>query len=117
MYFWKYVTTGCLRPKDWCKQKEDMYHKIDCDGDKIMDQACLKNGQSLDVILSTKNCSGIIGNVSYEMCPNIIYGMIFCKHTCLQCLLAKRILQVLFYKAKVPKSDDYGTIWKCSHTI
>ena len=69
---------------------------IDCDGDKKMDRACLKDGRNLDVILSTKNCSGIICNVSYEMCPDIINGMIFCKHTCLQCLLAKKILQVLF---------------------
>ena len=56
-----------------------MYHETDCDGDKIMDQACLKNGRSLDVILSTKNCSDIIGNVSYGMCPEAFSGMIFYK--------------------------------------
>ena len=52
---------------------------IDCDGDKKMDRACLKDGRNLDVILSTKNCSGTIANVNYGMCPNVITGMIVCK--------------------------------------
>ena len=56
-----------------------MHYNTDCDEDGITDQACLKDGRNLDVILSTKNCSGTIANVNYGMCPNVITGMIVCK--------------------------------------
>mmetsp|Transcript_95368 Transcript_95368/g.179313 ORF Transcript_95368/g.179313 Transcript_95368/m.179313 type:complete len:3377 (+) Transcript_95368:49-10179(+) len=72
------VTAACPRPPDGCLADTDIYAKVDCDGDGILDHMCTSTeDKSMSLVLSTEKCPdnwGSAARMPYE-CPEIQLGV------------------------------------------
>ena len=70
----------CVVPGYWCDESNDMLTHLDCDGDGVLDWACVNNATGARMVtLTTRNCSldwQLTGTprADASMCPPLFKG-------------------------------------------
>jgi len=63
------ASVPCSRPSQWCSHSGSVYKNVDCDGDGILDHACVDRSNQRGYIASKSGCVSVWPNAPKSSCP------------------------------------------------